>query len=528
MFLPILYTRKLNDPNELEEDCIKTLMNYTYMSNRYNALKDIINEVEVGYDLMHNHRDYYATRMGKPFKDITSDDIVHKETANAQKKIESWRESQVYGRYMKSDEDTTIGKVSMTKLGNWIIKCNSTLRMGFNWLADSANVTTGIAMTNIEAVGGRFFNVKELAKADKEYAASIKDTLTDSFNRQKETKIGLFSELFNIDEHVHQDLKRDAQVKNTVRRLLGIPLAYLGQDCGQHWLSHRTAIAQALRKQVLLDGKQMSLWEALRVEKDPATNLNRLNIDSIKELDGSRFDVFKFSELIKGINHNLFGIYNDSDQSAANRTVLGKALLQFRKWMKPMYNTRFQEAQYNVRLDMWEEGYYRTLIRLGYELVTAHKNILTEFHNLTKDEQYAVRKALTEIIQFAVVWFVGGMLFNGDDDNDDFQYLEYIVKRARHELGNLVPSTVMISENLKTLQTPLPILSSVKDLFNLINTGISIDGHILTYESGPYKGMTHFEKALVKAPIPIITWLNKVNKFANHLDEEIKFYERPY
>jgi hypothetical protein len=34
--------------------------------------------------------------------------------------------------------------------------------LGFNWLANLANVATGKAMQRIEAVSGEFFNYKEL------------------------------------------------------------------------------------------------------------------------------------------------------------------------------------------------------------------------------------------------------------------------------------------------------------------------------------------------------------------------------
>lgn len=530
MRLPLLYTRELKNQDELEEDVFKTLMNYQYMANRHDALESVINEVEVGYDLMTKHRKYYTTQYGKPFIDKASEEKIYKEVSEAEFKLSEWRESQVYGRYLKKEGDSEIGKVSVTKLGNWFIKLNSTLKMGFNWLADIANITTGLAMTNIEAAGGQFFGAKELAKADLEY--SPMDALKDSFNRQKETKQGLFGELFNIDEFYRTELRQTSQVKNTVLRVLNVPIAYLGQDCGQHWLSYRTGIAMALRKQVLKNGEQMSLWEALEVKTDPKTGLNTLNIDEITELDGTKFDTFKFAEAIKGINHNLFGIYNESDQNAANRIVLGRALQQFRKWMKPQYNTRFQKMQYNIRLNMWEEGYYRTMLRLTEELIKGERNVFREWKNLAPEERSAVRKCIMEVSQFALVWFASGFIFGGgDDDNDDsffVKLLEYVTKRLKHELGGLVPSTTMLSELMKTVQSPIPALTTLRDTFNVINTGLSISGHDHEIQSGPYKGLTPFEKSLTKVPIQPVAFYHKIDKFLHQLDEEVRFYEKDY
>lgn len=529
MRLPLLYTKELSNKDELEEDIFKTLMNYQYMANRHDALAGVINEVEVSYDLMTKHRKYYNTQFGKPFKDLSSDEKIYKEASEAEAKLRDWLECQVYGRYLKQDGDSEIGKVSVNKMLNQFIKLNSTLKMGFNWLADIANITTGLAMTNIEAAGGMFFNAKELAKADLAY--SPLEAIKDSLNRQKETKQGLFGELFNIDEFYRTELRQTSQAKKTVLRLLNVPLAYIGQDCGQHWLSYRTGIAMAIRQQVLKNGQQMSLWDALEVKTDENGN-NYLNMDEITNLDGSEFNTFDFAEKIKGINHNLFGIYNESDQSAANRVILGRAMLQFRKWMKPQYNTRFQSMQYNVRLNIWEEGYYRTLVRLAQETITGSRNVFREWKNLNEEERANVKKCICEVAQFAIVTMISGLLLGGEGDRDDdsffYKLLEYVSKRLEHELGGLTPSLTMFGEITKTVQSPIPAVSTLVDLFTLLNTGLSIDGHDHEITSGPYKGLTPFQKALIKAPIPAVSYWHKIDKFINELDTQTQFYERPW
>lgn len=63
--------------------------------------------------------------------------------------------------------------------------------MGFNYLANIANVTTGVSMQNIEAVAGEYFNVKELAKADATYLALMKDYVAELGSRNKKSKLAL-------------------------------------------------------------------------------------------------------------------------------------------------------------------------------------------------------------------------------------------------------------------------------------------------------------------------------------------------
>lgn len=91
----------------------------------------------------------------------------------------------------------------------------------------------------------------------------------------------------------------------------------------------------------------MSLLEALQVVNSYSDR------DDIKKMilpegtldsEGLPVDLPKVSREIQKIGHKLFGIYNDEDSVIAQRTVLGKALLQYRQWIKPQFNHRFQKA----------------------------------------------------------------------------------------------------------------------------------------------------------------------------------------
>lgn len=57
---------------------------------------------------------------------------------------------------------------------------------------------------------------------------------------------------------------------------------------------------------------------------------------------------------------------------------------------------------------------------------------------------------------------------------------EYSSKRLTHELGNLTPSTIMVSEMLKTVKSPAASLSLIGDLTKLV--GSSIDPRDWTNE----------------------------------------------
>jgi hypothetical protein len=47
-------------------------------------------------------------------------------------------------------------------------------------------------------------------------------------------------------------------------------------------------------------------------------------------------------------------------------------------------------------------------------------------------------------------------------------------------------------------------------------------------ESGRYKGYTRVGAAILKAPIPPITWYKQINKIYEDLDAGTRFYARDY
>ena len=86
-------------------------------------------------------------------------------------------------------------------------------QLGFNWLANIANVAQGICMANIEVAAGQYFTFTELLKADKEYISLMKDFIPEIGSRVKTNKLSLIGDYFNLK----QDF--DKQVKALTKRI---------------------------------------------------------------------------------------------------------------------------------------------------------------------------------------------------------------------------------------------------------------------------------------------------------------------
>lgn len=541
MTLPVLYTTRLKDANELTEDVFGSLMAYASSSTQYAAISDVIDPLEIGKYVVTEGRKVVKNRGQKVVEEalnVLGSKVVNRvfeaSGSNMAKRLEDFFESQVYQRYLK-DEGTIFGtKVSTSKAVTQLLKWSSKAQLGLNWLANLGNVVTGVAMQNIEAVAGEYFNPKELAAADAAYLAEMKDVMLEIGNRTKKAKLNLIDEYFNIKGEFNKNMRFADNRRSLLKRIFGSNILFLGQECGDHWLYNRTLIAMMKREKVKVNGTEMSLWNAIQVKED-VNGLAYLDINGITDLNGNTFDMAAFSRKVLHVNQGLFGIYNDEDTSAANRVAVGRLLLQYRKWMKAQYNKRFQSAQMSLATNQWEEGYYRTgvkfLVQTMQELRRGQFQLLANFNNLSNHEKANIFRCMAEIAQFAVVWGIANLV---DWDNDkDRPYieklLEYLSQRAEHELGNLTPSFTMVNETLKTVKTPAASLSAVQSALNLLQSICSpLSDWDNEINSGMYKGHSTLYKNFMKAPIPGISQYRQLDKFFDDIDNSISYYTRSY
>lgn len=537
MTLPVLFTNRLQNPNELTDDVIGSLMAYAFMANQYEQMDKIIDPLEVGRTLVTEERKVRKTRGGNPLVEkfnALNIDVANKiftSRSNIEQKLNDFFESQIYGKYLKDEGtfDMFGNKVNVNKLTSFILKGSSLAQLGFNWLANTANIATGLCMQNIEAAAGQFFGPKEMAKADAAYATALGPMMAELGNRIKTNKLSLFFELFDVRQNFGSNIKR-VQKKNWLQRLFGAEIAFLGQDAGDHWLYGRTAIAMAMRERVLVGGEESSLWDALQVEGvNGSSTIKQLNYRDITDTEGNPFDVAKFSRKVAHINQTCFGIYNDDDANAANRVAAGRLLQQYRKWMKIQYNRRFQAAQGNLATESWEEGYYRTVWRMMNQCIRGGVQLNEQWDKMTNEERANVKRAVAEIIQFFAVWALANWIEWPDDKDRPWalKLAEYSSKRLAHELGGLAPSTVMPQELLKTVKSPIPAISVLQNSLNLINSAIDPSDWTNEIQSGPYKGLSNLEKNLIRAPIPGVAQYRQIDKFISNIDTSITYYMRP-
>lgn len=541
--LPVLYTHRLSNPEELTDDVFSALAAYAYSTNTYAEMDKVVDPLEIarGWISDPKNREVRETSGNRGLVEklgsITRP--IYKSTgSNIIAKLEDFMDSQVYMRYY-ADSDKTINfmgrEIKAGKMVNKWLSWTSSVQLGFNWLANAANMATGAAMQNIEAACGHYFNAGELLKADGYYAKELMLFLPEIESKNPTSKLALFDQLFDIKQEFAGNIKE--RMNTLFEKLFGKSIAFLGQTCGDHWLYNRTAIAMCLRKKVKLkDGTVTSLWDALQVTDtfEGDSRVKKLSIDAVDAETGEKIDreyIRKYSAKINEVNHRLFGVYNTDDMVAAQRTAFGRAMLQYRQWIIPLFARRFQDRRYVEALGEYEEGYYRTALHVLAGLRNGMGGMMEVWEELDEPQKRNCYRAIAEMVQFGLIWAIANFVDFGKDDPDRvwaLKFAEYMAQRELHELGNLTPSFTMGNEILKTIKSPAVMLNTTQSALNLVSSMLDPRDWNDEIQSGRYEGMSTLHRNILRAPFPILAPFNQLERFSDNIEEVTRYYARSY
>lgn len=528
--LPIYYTRPLKDKNDLSTDCTSTMIAYAAMANDYAAMNDIIDALETGRTIL-SERKVAQTRGGKIMREVLNkvpSNLTKKgDVANFMNRLNDFMLMQVYGEQMK-DEGTVLG-VDVGKAVNMLNKLQSYGTTALSVLTGTANLAQNVVLSNIESISGQFFNKSELAKADWEYTKLLPQYLSEIGNRIQTSKMALFAEKFNVLQDYKQHVRGvDWDKKTWFSRFFKEDTLWFTTSAGDHYTQMRTGLALAMRLKLQdKDGKPISLYDALEVkyldEAHPEYGANLVIKEGVTDQDGRIVDNKYFTSVtkkIRGINNKLYGIYNQEDKNAMQSRAVGRLLMMYRNWMRPLWLKRYGVERYNYDTGTFEEGYYRTLWNfmntLRKDLKEGELDIVKQWHNLNDAQKSNIYRSLAEIATFLSLMGIIATLKGtpDDDEKDDWltEYITYSIIRLKADLGSLMPGPTMLDEGLRLFDNPFAAVRVLKNTRQLLNL---FDPDVWTTEidQGIYKGYTQAGKIMLQ-PVPFI------RQFQNLLDPE--------
>lgn len=546
-FLPIHFTRNLKNMSRLSTDAISTMMAYAAMANNYMEMDKVIGVLELGREVLNDARIGEMDRGKKVVerfkvrgKTIENKYSINTKQSNMIARLNTYFEMQIYGIQRKGTKSVNInlGKkefhINVDKIADRLNAAQGFLALGLNPVTAIANVLVGKVQIRIEAFANEHFGLNNLAKGDMLYAQHFPAFIAQIGDRVKTNKMALFGEKYDVQidsDKIPNDIKWHK--KTWISRLLSRNSIMFMQHAGEHYLYYRTTLAMADKVKFLSpQGKMVSLFDALEVVYiDPSNKEMGANLrlkEGYKKADGTEWteqDDYDFKTSSQRVNKLLQGQYSAQEKAAFQQTTLGTMAFMFRKWIPTSMMRRFGKNAYDADLKSWREGYYRTTGRfLGTmlsDLKHLRRAVLSEWGNMSNHEKANIRRALTELTNFAMI-VLGTMLLSGTDDDDSWvqRMTYYQLLRLKTEMGALIPSPLMLQEGWRLMESPVAAANLIQQLITAVSSTLSPSDYIDLVERGRYKGYPEVYRNWMKV-IPIHNSIYK----GLHPEEFLMFYQ---
>jgi len=172
------------------------------------------------------------------------------------------------------------------------------------------------------------------------------------------------------------------------------------------------------------DGKKINIRYIDAWELDASGKMKlKDGVDKKYDLGGTEYA--KFKTLMQNAANKLYGAYADIDQPMANKFYAYKVTSFLRKYFTEMFMNRFGFStrdgnvggyRYNWAMNTVERGYYVE----GVIALIKMANVSNKYWKfMSKEEKYALRKILMEVIIIAMLYMMSTILFGYDPDDED-------------------------------------------------------------------------------------------------------------
>lgn len=475
---------------------------YKYFSSAIDFIhkSEILSEMEMAKFFVEQREVTKTTASGTPIIGKKSKEVQVKKpgTSHIAAQLRDWFEAMMYGLKETDTAKMFGGKVDVGKAANLLGRFTSLNLLGLNFVQGTANVLLGEASQLIEAIGGEYFNIKDLTKARAYYFNNVMGLVKDIGTRQNSHIVNLLNDEFDILNEYDDGVFRE---NSRFRKLLNTNTLYFTSHMGEHYM--QTAVMLAMLSKIEAKVGDEVVGNMMEVAQVKNGRLVFETKDGKKITNFNTQERSDFSKTVKRVLSSIHGEYSDAGRVAWQREATGRLAVMFRKFIVPGIRRRYGRKRLNNLLGENVEGYYITSYRFIRNLMNDLKilkwNLATEdlqWKSMTEKEKANLKKALSEVsfmimsLIMASVCMAASKEGNSDDDDLLLDFLTYQSLRFRAEMwffSNL-------SESLKIMRSPTAAMSVLENTIKL--TGQLLDP-FEKYERGNWKGQYKMSKILI-------------------------------
>lgn len=487
--IPLKYTFDLKADKSLDLGMVFSLFNHSVLQNKY------LNEIEDESLLMENalleSKYYDSSWRGGSKKDVNGKTIELDSSSNeAKTTIKHLRQHINKTIYQVTNEskDFNVKGLSGTRLVDSAINFFSLSKLGLNVFTGMSNFIGGEAMLYSMAGKTKHFDKNNVIRAQSliitrnantHAAIDFFDILTSDTNHKKARKLSMS----NVEKHASLD-----------------KMYYL-MERGEWMIQNSALIA-------FLDANTIDPTDSsIRRKQDGEQSLLELtgtdsngNIE-IKGLTDEGFNLIR--KRSRGFSAEIMGSLSEREVLLASQHLLGRAMLQFKRWILPMGRARFGNLTYNTNIDEFEEGKFRRFFSdvlqgnlarnlsditlavftkpnqsLSDKIASIYQNHIEtnpEFASMISLDEYQelyIRNLRSTIFDFVAIGSLITLIAGINDDDDETKMTKKMLNKALTELTFWVDPnsfTKLASNNV------IPVIDLATTAVNLSKEIITLD-----------------------------------------------------
>ena len=467
-FLPIYYTQQM-DAKDVTLDFAMSVLVFSAMANKYEALNNVNAEISLMKTIVGARKVPETNSKGQGVLDAFAKKLGYEEyirqngESNSKKHLDAFIDMVVYGEMQKAEE--IFGGLSLTKITNTAMSYSAITTIAADLLKGVANNLQGNIQIMIEAIGGQFFNRKNLRRGKAFLAKNLPGVIGDFGKPAPTSLLGKLVEKYDPMQGNFKDNYGKKVSMSVANKLMRTDTLFFNQHFGEYEIQVSTMLALFDSIKVLdkATGEEITLLQAYNTygADEAHSKIKIAKTDSKGEIeldqDGKTLYV-PFGETqrqdiqarLHGLNKYMHGVYNDFDKGTLQKHSLGRLALMWRKHVAPGYKRRFKRVSMDQEIGTPTEGYYRTFADTMMSDIRQYKfNVIKNWSTYTPYQKAQISKVLAEITIIMALSTLAFVLTNilvdpDDDEREEIQdnylynFLLYETLRMRSETASYI------------------------------------------------------------------------------------------
>jgi hypothetical protein len=423
--VPVYYTTMLN-PTDLKIDLLEGVLKYSQMANNHQAMTEIEPNIIILKTVLNG--DFNLGIKGREVAKTNSKGIQVFNAITKKVVPKMAREDMLNNRLNEFINDIVYGdsefeqainlggrEISMNKVSNKVALITALQNMAANVNGGISNVVVGNFNNSIEAMGRRFYSVKDWGWAQAEYAKEFSSLVKEVVTGET-SFLNSLADHYDIPQGEFQDHYGDNVSKGKFNKLMKTSTLFFLQKGGEHQIQV-TGMLSLMHSTKVTDsttGKQVSLYAAMKeAQGNPDVMASRYG--------WSVQDDKNFRNRLHAIVKNLQGVYNSFDKAMLSRRWYGKLALMFRKYLFKAMSSRWGGRHVDYELGTDDGGYWREFMSKFYSDVKEYRwgavQRLWSKDGYDEFQKAAVNKSLYEFGVILATFVLIGLIGSGDEDD---------------------------------------------------------------------------------------------------------------